>query len=69
MAARFVRIQDTTGTVRLVNADHVVTVEPWHPFQPDTPKCRLWFDQSQGDIWIDTRLPFDELAALLNGEG
>lgn len=62
--ARFVRIPDSNGDVVLVNTDRVVLVDP-----PVGTKatCRLWFDEARTDVWIDTRLPFDEVAALLNG--
>lgn len=63
--AQFVRILDTLGTVRLVNASRVVLVDP--PSPPERYSSRLWLDEANGDWWIDTRLPFDEIAALLNG--
>lgn len=63
--AAFVRILDSLGTVRLVNTSRVVLVDP--PAPPARHCSRLWLDEAHGDVWIDTRLPFDQLAALLNG--
>lgn len=64
--ANFVRILDSLGTVRLVNTSRVVLVDP--PAPPARQSSRLWLDEAMGDVWIDTRLPFDEIAALLNSE-
>jgi len=63
--AKFVRIQDTLGVTHLVNTDRVALVDP--PFGSKR-SSRLWLDEAMGDVWLDTALPFDEIAALLNGE-
>lgn len=68
--ARFIRILDTLGETHLVNTDRVVLVDPPHStdFPGARKSSRLWLDEAMGDVWIDTKLPFDEIAALLNGE-
>lgn len=68
--ARFVRLADTLGEIHLVNTDRVVLVDPPQGDFPGARKSsRLWLDEAMGDVWIDTKLPFDEIAALLCGEG